>query len=381
VGEALLERDVYCLLGLPFDAIDMASAVERVRGAVARREPCFISTPNLNFLIGSRTDSGFRDSVIGSDLSIADGMPLVWAARLLGIPIRERVAGSGLFEQLKVAPIKVYFFGGRDGVAEAAARALNAQSSAMVCVGHESPGFGSVEELSNDESIARINASGADLLVVSLGAKKGQAWIERNRRRISVPAVSHLGAVLNFTAGTVQRAPHWMQRAGLEWLWRIKEEPALWRRYVADGAGFLRLLFTRLVPFAWWIRRRRPTREALEAATLEAREQRRTVIVLRGAWTQENLDPLRRCLATASAAKKDIRIDLADVTYLDSSFLGLLLVLYGLQKQNGKRLVCSPVSSDVRRVFEYGCSEFLLAPDDEGIAGTELDEEATAVSG
>ena len=82
------------LLGLPFDAVNMADAVQRVRDAAAQRTPCFISTPNLNFLINCLTDDQFRDSVINSDLSIADGMPLVWIARLMGIPIRTRVAGS-----------------------------------------------------------------------------------------------------------------------------------------------------------------------------------------------------------------------------------------------------------------------------------------------
>ena len=96
-----LGRDVYCLLGLPFDATNMAGAVQRVRDAVADRARCFISTPNLNWLVNCRKDPQFRDSVLMSDLSVADGMPLIWIAWFLGIPISERVAGAGLFEQLK----------------------------------------------------------------------------------------------------------------------------------------------------------------------------------------------------------------------------------------------------------------------------------------
>lgn len=106
-------RNVCCLPGLPFNAADAAGAVRRARNAAARRTPCFISTPNLNFLLSCRADSQFRDSVINSDLSIPDGMPLVWRARLLGIPIRERVAGSDLFEQLRKGTstqLLVYFF-------------------------------------------------------------------------------------------------------------------------------------------------------------------------------------------------------------------------------------------------------------------------------
>ena len=108
------DRNIHCLLGLPVDAVDMAQAMKQVRASAQKKTPCFLSTPNLNFLIACQKDSKFRDAVINSDLSTADGMPLVWLARLLGIPIAERVAGSDLFEQLRkdsASPLSVYFFG------------------------------------------------------------------------------------------------------------------------------------------------------------------------------------------------------------------------------------------------------------------------------
>jgi N-acetylglucosaminyldiphosphoundecaprenol N-acetyl-beta-D-mannosaminyltransferase len=372
---------VHCLLGLPFDALDMATAVEQVRGALAERRPCFISTPNLNFLIGSRTDTGFRDSIITSDLSIADGMPLIWVARILGIPLRERVAGSELFERLKgerSRPLKVYFFGGQPGVAERAARRLNAEANGLECVGYESPGFGSLDELSRDDTIARINASDADLLVVALGAKKGQAWIEHNRARITVPAMTHLGAVINFVAGTVQRAPSWMQRVGLEWLWRIKEEPALWRRYFSDGLKFVSLLATRVAPYAWLIYRHKPANAELTRATVDIHQVGGELYIRpRGAWCSQNMHVLRERLSAAAAGGRHIRVNLAQVSYVDSAFLGLLLVLYGMQKKQGRRLICGAATPTVRKIFRYGCSEFLLAPDDDAAwdtAAAALDE-------
>ncbi|RYH51318.1 MAG: glycosyltransferase, partial [Alcaligenaceae bacterium] len=205
--------------------------MQAVRDAAFSRRSCFISTPNLNFLMAARTDAGFRGSVLRSDLSLADGMPLVWVARLLGIPIRERVPGAGLFEQLlrhPGEPITVYFFGGPPGAAEVACRQVNAVGTGLRCVGFDSPGFGSLESMSGAEHIDRINRSGAMFVIVSLGAKKGQAWIELNRHRLEAPVLCHLGAVVNFAAGTVERAPGWVQAAGAEWLWRIAQEPALW---------------------------------------------------------------------------------------------------------------------------------------------------------
>lgn len=358
------ERKVYCLLGLPFDAVTMADTVRTVRRAAATRKACFISTPNLNFLVGCRDDLQFRESVIHSDLSIADGMPLVWIARMLDIPITERVSGAGLFEALRgnsAQSLSVYLFGGPEGAGEAACRRLNAESAGLRCSGFAAPGFGSIEDMSSAATIAAINASRADFLLVALGAKKGQAWIERNRARISVPVISHLGAVVNFVAGTVQRAPPWMQRSGLEWLWRIMQEPALWRRYLADGTALLRLLATRVIPNWLDIRRHAPSAEALDAAAATLHEDHGiTALSLRGAWTGTNIGPLRPLFARLAAADADIRIDMEDITHVDAAILGLILLLHGHQQQRGRRLSCHPLSPQARRAFTFGCCEFLL---------------------
>ena len=343
----------------------MAGAVRRIRQAVREHWPCFLSTPNLNFLIGCLTDVRFRDSVINSDLSIADGMPLVWIARFLGIPIGERVAGSGLFEALRndtSEHLSVYFFGGADGVAETACHRLNAESSGLMCAGYESPGYGSIEDMSSDATIAKINASGADFLLVSLSAKKGQAWIKYNRARISVPVISCLGATLNFTAGTVNRAPAWMQNIGLEWLWRVKEEPMLWRRYFGDGLALLTLLVTRVFPYAWYMQHHKPNADQLATASAETREEGQNCIVrLRGAWTQRNMVSLRDCFSKAVLAGMDVRLEMDGVTHVDSAFLGLVMLLQAHQTRHGKRLLMVSLPEPVRRVIKYCCAEYLCS--------------------
>ena len=242
------DREVYCVLGLPVDAVDMDGAVAAVRRAAASGRRCMVSTPNLNFLAGALSDPAFRDSVLESDLCLADGMPLVWVARALGLPIRSRVAGSDLFAALAKhpgPPLRVYFFGGPDGAAQAACERVNANAHGLRCVGFDSPGFVSIEAMSDAPRIARINGSGAQFVVAALGARKGQAWLRHNRAQLRAPVLCHLGAVVNFAAGRVRRAPAWLQRLGLEWLWRIGQEPALWRRYAGDGLALLRLMATR----------------------------------------------------------------------------------------------------------------------------------------
>jgi len=355
------DRDVYCIAGLPIDAIDMRSAVEKVRHAAHSKTRCVIATPNLNFVISAQTDAEFRDSVIGSDLCLADGMPLVWMARLLKLPIPERVAGSELFDRLLAhagPPVTVYFFGGPIGAGQAAAAALERRAGGLRCVGYEEAPFAPVEALSGDDTIERINRSGADFVIVALGARKGQAWIERNRSRLTAPVLCHLGAVINFAAGTVARAPRLLQVLGLEWLWRIKEEPSLWRRYSNDGLVFVEMLCRNVLPRAWRLRVDADSSRLADPPTLEAlREPGRTQLSLKGAWTRAGLAPLRAALTSAARDGNSLRIGLDGVTHADSAFVAvLLLALAGGRSSGG----ISGASEQMRRILHDWGAEFLL---------------------
>ena len=327
------DRDVYCLAGLPIDAVDMSSTLSKLKYAAENHTRCFLSTPNLNFIIASRYDTEFRNSVIHSDLVVADGMPLVWMAKMLGIPIRERVAGSSIFEALRTQdaanPLSIYFFGGQDGVAEIAKREINQTKRGLTCVGYQSPGFVTVEQMSAETRIDQINASRADFLVVALGAKKGQSWILKNLSSIKAPIISHLGAVINFGANKLKRAPVFMQNNGLEWLWRIKEEHSLWRRYWHDGLSFLYLLITAVIPHAFWLLLNqrylnKPTKINSVHLGCAGATYRITVSGLA-------LDPispgLRSIMRLASLQNADVVLDLTDAEYLSSGFLGIVLIL------------------------------------------------------
>src|SRR6476620_9441437 len=168
--KADLSREVHCVLGLPIDVVDLPTSLHRIRLAAAGTSPFLLSTPNLNFFVNARTDSAFRESVQVSDLCPPDGMPIVWIARLLGIPIKERVAGSDIFDALRSdtsarPPLRVFLFGGEKGVADKVATKLNAEKGGLECVGALCPGFGSIEEMSTDENIVMINCSDAQFLV------------------------------------------------------------------------------------------------------------------------------------------------------------------------------------------------------------------------
>ena len=363
------ERDVYCLHGIPIDAVNMDQALQQVRGAALRRQQCFLSTPNLNFLMGCQRDAAFRDSLINSDLNIVDGLPLAWMARRLGIPVQRRVTGSGLFENLMAAPehsgrkLSVFFFGGKDGVAQEACRNLNDGNHGMTCAGAQSPGFGSVEELSDPDTINRINASGADFLVVSLGARKGQAWIEHNLPRLNVPVISHLGAVVNFIAKTVDRAPSSFQKFGMEWLWRIKEEPALFARYWHDGLSLLNLMLTRLLPHLAnrSLRRVMAFMQPDFAAVQLDKSASECRIKIWGATPDTLPEQMRHALRDAALMETDVVVDLSNAHHLSPAAFGLLLVLRKHQIAARKTLRFTGLSRHMRKQFRWNGVEYLLA--------------------
>jgi N-acetylglucosaminyldiphosphoundecaprenol N-acetyl-beta-D-mannosaminyltransferase len=353
------ERDVYAIGGLPVDAIGMDEAVRRVRAAAQGGTRCVVSTPNLNFVQLAAHDPAFRASVCRSDLVLADGMPLVWMARALGVPIRERVSGAGLFEALcrhPGPPLTVYFYGGPPGAAEAACRGLASRGAGLVCVGHGSPPFvASVDELDDDAAVGRINASGAQFVIVSLGAVKGHAWIERHAARLQAPVISHLGAVVNFAAGTVRRAPEAWQRAGLEWLWRIREEPTLWRRYWNDGRRFAGFALRDLLPAR---ARSGRGRAALEAPSLDvARVPGGIVLACAGDWIDGRHAGLRAALRQAAADGLAVRCELHAVRAADPAFVALLMLA---RTACGARLELTRPSPDLLRALRACRATWLL---------------------
>ena len=317
-----LSREVYCILGMPIDAIEMPAVVHSIEAAAANAAPFVISTPNLNFLVNSQTDAEFRESLLLSDLCPADGMPIVWIARLIGTPIKSRVAGSDIFEALRLPrnsgqPLKIFIFGATEPVAAAAAQRLNCGPVGLRCVGWICPGFGNVDELSQDRFFDQMNSSNADLLIAALGAKKGQLWLQRNHRRLRIPIRAHLGAVINFQAGTVKRAPHLMQKFGLEWLWRIKEEPNLWRRYWHDGGVLLRLLPTGVLPLAVgarWLRLR--AAPAADTISSLSRHQNDLMVTLRlsGYATASQVPKAIACFRDALASRKQVVVDFSETS-------------------------------------------------------------------
>ena len=359
-----LARDVYGLLGISLDAMNFPDLLHSVEEAVAHASPFLISTPNVNFLINSQENSEFRESILQSDMCLADGMPLIWIAKLLHVPINERIAGSDLFGRLKSAasrsrPIRIFLLGGADGVAESVRNKLNAERCGLECVGVLNPGFGTIEEMSTAPIIGAINASRPDLLAVFFGAQKAQTWLMHNHHRLQASVRAQFGATINFEAGTVKRAPPFMRSTGFEWLWRIKEEPYLWRRYWSDGRALLKLMLTCVLPLMIDARLRQHKPNGLSIKLQE--EPNICIVHIAGDAVAQNVDQAISHFRNALNGRKQLVVDLSEVRSIDSRMFGLFLMVKKTLASRGMRLGFVGASAELRRTFRLNRFEFLLS--------------------
>jgi N-acetylglucosaminyldiphosphoundecaprenol N-acetyl-beta-D-mannosaminyltransferase len=357
-----LSREVFGVLGLPIDVIDLESLLRKIDTAVSKRSPFLVSTPNVNFLMMSRSDDSFRETLLRSDLCPVDGMPLVWISRLLGIPLRQRLSGSDIFDELRsrivTQKLKVFLFGGAEGVAATLAEKLNRGDGGLICVGALNPGFGSVEDISSSPIVQSINSSEADLLTVFLSAQKAQHWLLENHDRLDVPVRVQLGTTVNVQAGIVRRAPPMMREMGLEWLWRIREEPYLWRRYSNDGAGLIFLFLTKVIALAFEERLQRFSKQPLQIACSE--DSKTLCLRLSGPAINRHIDKAITSFRNALGTRKAISIDLSGASAVDARFFGLFVMLRKEASLRGHALQFVNPPPRIRRKFRRNGFEFLL---------------------
>ena len=237
------------LLSVDFDPVTEAEVVACVTAAMDRHEGGRIITPNAEILRLAGKDATARAHIRDADLVVADGMPLLWASRLAGNPLPERVAGASLILTLSAALAgqgrSVYLLGGRPGTAEQAATALSNRFPGLDVAGWYSPSLGFDTRPREVEEIRqRVIDAQPDLVYVGLGFPKQELVIDGLRPYLPSAWFLGCGAAIGFAAGTLRRAPLWMQRVGLEWLHRLGSEPRrLAKRYLVHDAPFaLRLL-------------------------------------------------------------------------------------------------------------------------------------------
>lgn len=242
------------LAGVRLHAITEERCVAHVVAAIRRGHGGWIATANLDHLRRLQRPGEFQRAYAGASIVVADGMPLVWASRVQGTPLPQRVAGSDLIHSLNagaaVVGARVFLLGGNPGTADAAADALRSRNPGLSVVGTACPPIG----FERDEALTArlretLRAARPDLVFVALGSPKQELLIEQLRADLPRAWWIGVGISFSFVAGQVRRAPRWLQRIGMEWLHRLLQEPRrLARRYLLDGPPFLARLF---VGAAW----------------------------------------------------------------------------------------------------------------------------------
>jgi N-acetylglucosaminyldiphosphoundecaprenol N-acetyl-beta-D-mannosaminyltransferase len=231
------------LAGIAVDRVDRASAAAALEGFFDSEGRRQLVTVNTDFVRIARQDADFRRVLNAADLAVADGMPLVWLSRLRGPALPERVAGIDLVEDCcRIAAqrgVGVFLLGAAPGIADAAGRALVARHPGLRIAGTYAPPFGAHSDEETARMVAAIRAAGRCVLFVAFGAPRQDLFIASHLRELDVVLAMGVGCTFDILAGEVRRAPAWMQRTGLEWVWRMAMEPGrLWRRYLLQDAPF-----------------------------------------------------------------------------------------------------------------------------------------------
>lgn len=233
---------------LSVDAVTHSEALDEVERLVAAGEGGAVFTPNVDHVVIADEDERMRAAYDDASLSLVDGTPLVWATWLLGRRVPEKVSGSDLVPSLLARAAdrgwRVFFLGGAPGVAALARDKAVAQLPSLRIVGVEAPRIDLDAAPAEIAAVVdRVRAERPDVVMVALGAPKQEIFIHRVKHALRPAVLLGVGASLDFVAGTVPRAPRWMSRAGLEWLFRLSREPRrLWRRYLVRDPKFLLIL-------------------------------------------------------------------------------------------------------------------------------------------
>jgi N-acetylglucosaminyldiphosphoundecaprenol N-acetyl-beta-D-mannosaminyltransferase len=253
------------LFGIAIDVVDRCEAACRIAGWLNDRPTAgrIVIPTNTDCVVRYQRDSSLRATYQAASLVVADGMPLVWASRLVGAPLPERVTGCDLIRDLftqiassgrRSRPLTVYLLGAPPGVARRAGEQIMRRWRNVLVVGDYSPppGFeANPTELTT--IVERINMASPDLVIVGLGMPKQEKWAAAHVGLIRAKAIVCAGASIDFMAGAKRRAPRWMQEIGLEWAFRLMSEPRrLWRRYAVDLISFPPLVLKE------WIKQHRP---------------------------------------------------------------------------------------------------------------------------
>ncbi|HXX64023.1 MAG TPA: WecB/TagA/CpsF family glycosyltransferase [Bacteroidota bacterium] len=249
-ANAALWRDVPSanILGVRIHNISLSETLGALEEMALSGRPHHVMTVNPEFIMIAQENREFRDVLSRTALSLPDGIGVLLAARIFGSPLKERVAGVDTVRQFaRIAAernIRIFLLGAAPGVAEEVARRLQAENPGLQIAGTYA---GSPDSKEEEEICRKIEAARPHVLLVAYGPPRQDLWIARTADRLKIPVAIGVGGTFDFIAGVVTRAPVWMQKSGLEWLFRLAQEPSRWRRMLTLPRFALAVLNKRIL--------------------------------------------------------------------------------------------------------------------------------------
>ncbi len=361
---------VVAMLGLPICNVSMQQAIASIDGRIQSGCCYQIATANLDFVRNARKDPELHKVICDCAMVLPDGYPLVLVSKLLGRPLKGRLTGADLTPELaKLSAAKgyrIFLLGSSDENALKAIEILQEQYPGAQFVGHYSPAAAPLDKMDNEEIVRRVHVARPDILLVAFGNPKQELWIHRNRERLKVPVSIGIGGTLDMIAGTTRRAPIFMQQLGMEWMWRMLQEPKrLAPRYFHDMVALARYLPVEML--ASWAQSRRQSSGSLR---IDQRDGH-CVIAVHNALTGELCGRLRDLVSDAIAANQDVTIDLFGATRIGADGVGTLLDVRRSLMSHDLKLYLLGGNEAIQRLLNAGSLGFIF-PNETIVARTRL---------
>jgi len=239
------------ILGCPITKLSLGEFVDLSEQYISSNRPRYVAVVNVAKLVKMRSDEELKQSVLAADLIGADGVPLIWASQLLGNPLPGRVNGTDLMykllERADEKGYRIFFLGAKERVLRRVVDVVCKAYPGVKIAGSHHGYFTAAEELA---IVEKIRTAQADILFIAFGTPQKELWVKRYLAAMGVPIVHGVGGSFDVLAGMIPRAPLWMQRNGLEWLYRLVQEPRrMWRRYLVTNSIFLLLILRELIRY------------------------------------------------------------------------------------------------------------------------------------
>ncbi|MHB1699756.1 MAG: WecB/TagA/CpsF family glycosyltransferase [Acidobacteriaceae bacterium] len=347
-------HDTVALFGLPIANQTMDETVSRIEGWIDSGETCQIATANLDFVRNAMLDKQLHQVICECSLVLPDGAPLIWASRLIGKPLRERVTGVDLVPRLAELSARrgfsIYFLGSDERNSKRAQEALQRAYPGLRIAGWHSPEVLPLGEMDNEDILGRIRQAAPDILLVAFGNPKQELWIHANRACLDGMVAIGIGGSLEIIAGSVKRAPQWAQSMSLEWIFRMGQEPLrLFPRYCKDA-----LALARLLPVSVAVSSFQPGKGKREPGLLFVRELPGARFLTAPTDVQGSLcAAIIQEAVMASRQRQIVVVDFSATRRVEADALGALLVARRTLLAAGQRLCLVGMNSTIRRVIQF----------------------------